>query len=331
MNFVLSRRAALLAPAAGLLATAPAARAQPGPEPFPTRPIRFVVPFAPGGPIDLIGRPLAQHLAAPLGVPVVVENRAGANGIVGAGAVARERPDGYTFLLATGSFTANAALNAHLPFDPERDFRPVTQVAGAVGMVLLARATLPTRSAAELVALARARPGQLTYAMAGVGNITHVAAELFRQEAGIDLLPVPFNGTSANLTELIAGNVDMTFAALSAALPLLQDSRVRALAYTAPARAAAMPDVPTVVELGYPGAEVTGWYGLWAPANTPEDRVTRVQQAVAEALKAAPMQRLLNDSGLLPIASLPADFARFLARDFALQRSLVERLNLPVQ
>ena len=322
----LARRALLAA--ALIPALIPArARAQ-GSEPYPDRPIRVVVPFAPGGPLDVLGRPLFERMGPALGTTLVLDNRGGANGIIGADAAAKARPDGYTLLLHTSAFTGNIGLGMRMPHDPLRDFAPVTEIAASYGLVLVVKPDSSFRDVADLVRQARARPGALSYGMAGVGNITHISGALFAQEAGLDLITVPYRGSAVAVTEVLAGNVTMTFASLPTVIGQIRDGQLRPLAFTGARRAPVLPEVPTLREAGYPEIEVTSWYGLWAPAGTPPDRVGRLQREVARALETPEMRRVLEDIALMPVASTPEDFASFLARDAERQVAVARRLNL---
>jgi tripartite-type tricarboxylate transporter receptor subunit TctC len=237
-----------------LLATslaAPAAQAQV--ENFPSRPLRLLVPFAPGGgPLDLHGRPLAERLGAVLGQTVVSENRPGANGIVATQQGATARPDGYTLLLTTGSFIGNMLFSpVPLPYDPMKDLAPVTLIGDGSGMTLVGRAGLPARDMAELVALARSKPGGLSCAMTGVGNITHLAVEQFRQFTGGELLTVVMHGTGPAITEMLSGNIDHTFSTIGPAEPFLRDGRLRGFGYTGRRRPSIAPYVPLMTEVGF--------------------------------------------------------------------------------
>ncbi|MBY0333470.1 MAG: tripartite tricarboxylate transporter substrate binding protein [Acetobacteraceae bacterium] len=326
-----TRRALLLGAAAAVAAPGPDASAQPAGSPatWPDRPIRIIIPFAPGGPTDIVGRPLADLVSAALGVPVVVENRAGAGGAIGTEAVARARPDGHTLLLTTGSHISNSALNPALPYDPIRDFAPVTQTSQSYGMLLVARPNLPARDLRGFLEMARARPpGSFTYAHAGLGNITHICAAMLESEAGIQLLAVPFRGTGPAFTELMAGRIDVGFASLTAVLAHVREGRLKPLAFTSAARVQALPDTPTFAELGLPALDIHGWQGIWAPAGTPPAVVERIAAAARDALRGPLLTRIIEDSASFVVASTPAEFAAFQERDMAVQRGYVQRLGL---
>ncbi len=276
MAGIARRRLAALA-ALGLAAPA---RAQSWPE----RPIRLVVPLAPGGIVDLLARALAPHLQASLGQPIVVENRAGAGGNVGADHVAKSPPDGYTLLLsAAGPLAINAALYPALPFDPATAFAPVALVL-ATPMLLVVRADQPWRDLAALMAAARAAPGRLAAASGGNGSTPHLALELFKSMAGLDITHVPYRGQGPATTALLAGEVALMFDTATLAMPRVRGGEMRALGVTAPRRIAPLPEVPTIAEAGVPGYESSSWFGLVAPAGTPAPVVATLAQAMASAL-----------------------------------------------
>ena len=323
-----TRRSLLLGAAAAAAAPARAALAQGAGGAFPDRPIRMVVPYAAGGPLDVLGRPLADRLRHALGVPVVLDNRVGGGGIVGQDIVARSPPDGHTLLLQSAALIANVGLGVRMPHDPMRDLAPVTRIADTYGLVLLVRPDRPYRDVASLVRAATAGAGTMSYGMSGFGNTTHLAGELFKREAGIDLITVPYRGTGISVTEVIAGNVDMTFASLPTVIGQVRDGELRPLAFTGPRRAPVLPDVPTLAEAGYPGAELASWYGFWVAAGTPPARILRLRDETALALRTPELRRVLDDTALLAVASTPEDFADFLRRDVTRQKAIAERLNL---
>jgi len=295
---------------------------------YPDRPIRMVIPFAPGGPIDLLGRPLADLLSRELGQPVVVDNRSGANGIVGTTAVARAAPDGYTMLMTTGSFTANPFAVANLPYNPLTSFAPITQLATSYGIVLLVRPDFPAKTVAELVEMAKREPGKLTYAHAGVGNATHVGAELFLRAAGINMIPVPYKGAGAFLADIIGGQVTMGMTSTVASVPYVRSGQLRALATTGTVRAPSLPDVPSLYELGYKDAVLLGYYGLWFPKDTPADRVNRMYQAAVKALNTPELEKVMETAGITKVGSTPKEFAAFLEKDLAFNRDVMKAIGV---
>ncbi len=244
---------------------------------WPAGPIRLIAPYAAGGAVDLVSRIIAQRLADNLGKPVVVDNRPGGGSIVGTELLARAAPDGYTIMMANIAFSANPALHRKkLPYDPLKDFTPVIEVVD-LATVLIVNPNVPAKSASELIALAKSRPGKLNVASAGFGSVNHLAAELFKSEAGIDVVHVPYQGGGPSLAALVAGQVEMEFITLPPTLPFIKAGKVRALAVTSAKRHPALPDVPTVAESAIPGFELTEWYGILAPANTPRDVVGRLE------------------------------------------------------
>ncbi len=298
---------------------------------YPTRHLRLIAPFSAGSTLDIMARLIAEQLTGLLGQNVVVDNRAGANGIIGIELVAKAPADGYTMLLTTGSFTGNMVLSKKLPYDGVRDFVPITQVARSHGMVLMVNTFMPAKSLKELVALAKSRPGKLSYGSSGVGNMTHLVAEMFKTEAGIDIVHVPYKGSAPAMTDVIGRQIDMAFIATVLAPSFIKADRVRALALTGSERAPNLPDVPTFKELGLPGVEMTGWYGLWFPAKTAQERVNRIQSAIKKAVASSEMKARLEEFGLVSIASSPAEFARFLREDLALQTRIVKLAGIEPQ
>jgi len=236
-------------------------------ETYPERPIRLVIPFSAGGPNDLIARPLTDKMSESLGQPFVIENKAGANGIIGVTFVAKAAPDGYTLLMTTGSFTANVAVDPKVPYGALTDFAPVTLIAESYGLALMTRPDFPAQSLTEFVTLARRNPGKYSYGHAGVGNATFVAAELFQKLAGIELLKVPYRGASSFAPDIMSGHVDVGFMSTALATPNANSGLLRTLAVSGRQRAPSLPEVPTMQELGYGEMDVTGYFGLWFPAG----------------------------------------------------------------
>ena len=298
---------------------------------YPARHLRLIAPFTGGSTLDIMARVIAEQLTGALGQNVVVDNRPGANGIIGIDLVAKAPADGYTMLMTTGSFTGNMVLNKKLPYDGVRDFAPITQIARSYGMVLLVNTAVPAKSIKELVALAKSRPGKLSYGSSGVGNITHLVAEMFKTEAGIDIVHVPYKGSAPAMTDVVGQQIDMTFLSTVSVQPYIKADRVRALALTGSERSPVLPDLPTFKELGLPGVEMTGWYGLWFPAKTAQARVNRIQSAIKKAVASPELKARLAEFGLVSVASSPAEFARFLREDFALQARIVKQAGIVPQ
>lgn len=281
---------------------------------FPAKAVRIISPFAPGGGNDTISRALAQKLVDQFGQPVIVENRPGANTIVGTQVVAKSPPDGHTLILVSNSHVINQSLYTKLPYHAVRDFSPITLV-GSSPLVLVVHPSLPVRSVRELIRLARARPAELTFSTAGTGSSAHLAGVLFASTAGIKLQHIPYKGSAPAVTSLISGEVTMSIAPSLTFLPHARAGRVRALATTGAQRSPAAPDVPTVAESGLTGYVVNQWYGLLAPANVPPDIVQRLNAAVATVLKQPDIREKLTRQGVDPGSSTPEEFARMIASD----------------
>lgn len=300
--------------AAALLAPAVTARAQ---DAFPSRPVRIVVAYAPGGSTDILARMVAERIAPDLGQPVVVENRPGGGAVIGSEAVARAAPDGHTLLMATnGSHAINVGLFQNLPYDPVRDFAPVTMVA-SVPLVLVVPAATPATTVAALIEYVRARPQQVSFGSAGNGASGHLAGEMFRSMAGFDMVHVPYRGDGPALTDLIGGRLSMSFANLPAAIGHVRAGTLRALAVTTATRSSALPDVPTMAEAGISGFEVNPWYGLMAPAGTPAPRIARLQALTVAALAQPAVREQLSRLGAEVVGSTPEAFAAALQADIA--------------
>ena len=299
---------------------------------WPNRPLRMVVPFSAGGSLDVVARYIAQKLGESLNATVVVENRAGANGIIGTEAVAKASPDGYTLLMSTGAFTANGVLYKKLTFDPLNDFAPITQIARSSGLVLAINTDVPAKSVKELVAVAKAHPEKMNYGSSGSGNITHLAGALFNHLAGTEIEHVPYKGSAPAFQDVISKHITMTFVSTSGGLSAINDGLVRPLAISSDIRAPVLPGVPTFAEEGYPGmSAISGWYGLWFPAGTPEAIVARTHQAVASFLPQAEVQKRFDEMGLITIGTPPAEFKAFLEKDTESQRQLMRLSNVQPQ
>ncbi|MFO1330067.1 MAG: tripartite tricarboxylate transporter substrate binding protein [Rubrivivax sp.] len=278
-------------------------------ESWPTKPVRLIVPFAPGGSTDVIGRLLGQKLSALWGQPVVVENRAGAGGNVGADVVAKAAPDGYTLLMASGSVTINPNLYKRMPFDTVKDLAPITNVAQGPMLVVVQDGS-PYKSLKDLIAAAKAKPGGINFASAGVGSQVHLAGENFADAAGVDLQHVPYKGESLGYNDLIAGQVQMMVGNFAAASALLGPGRLRALAVTSKARVPQMPELPTAHEAGLPNFENIGWFGLFAPAGTPVAVLQKVHRDTAKVMAETEVKARLYVQGMSPVVNSTADFTR---------------------
>lgn len=317
------------------LATAAALAAAPRPgfglEPFPARPLKLVVPFAAGGSSDVLGRAVANALDKVLGQPVVVENRPGAGGHIGAAAVARAPADGYTLLFGTnGTLGIGPALYKSLPYSPGGDLAPIGMLQ-TLANVLIVNASLPVRDVRELIDYARAHPRTLTFASAGNGSGAHLAGELFNAAAGVETVHVPYKGGGAAMPDLLAGRVSMMFETIPAALQAIATGRVRGLAVTTPARSQAASDLPTLDELGLKGFDFTAWTGLFAPAGTPAPVIDRLNGATLAIARDADYLRSLRTMGTDPATSTPAALRAYMAADNRKWRQLIERANIEQQ
>lgn len=304
------------------------AQAQPLPKNYPSKPVRIVVPFAAGGPVDLVGRNLIQRLSVSMAQTFVLDNRGGNGSALGAEIVAKSPPDGYTWLLNTGSQTSIAAFNENVPFDAIRDFTPVTMAARNFGQVLIVHPSVPAKSVKELIALAKAQPGKLNYASAGIGNITYIAAEMMKVAAGVQILDIQYKGTAPATSDLLGGHVDMLFSPTQTCLQLIQAGRVRALAMTGAIRWKQLPEVPTMQEAGFKDYDLVGWFGLWLPAGSSAELVSRIQGEVVKALADAEVKQRFDAVGLEGVG-MPADaFAKFTVQDAAAMRELARKIGL---
>lgn len=280
-------------------------------EEWPQRPVRIVVPFAPGGSTDVAARILAERMGQTLGRPVLVENRAGSGGLIGADAVAKAPPDGYTILMATTGLLAIAPhLYPQMPFDPARDLLPVS-LAFSSDLVISIAPNVAARTLPEFIQYARERPGQVSYASSGAGTTTHTATELFRLAAGIELLHVPYRGSGQAMNDLMAGNVQLMVDQIAGSIGQIRDGRIRALAVTGRQRHPLLPDVPTVAEAGVPGAQASSWGGIAAPARTPDGIVARLNTAVREAAGQAGVRERMAAAGADPATSTVEEFGTF--------------------
>ena len=291
--------------AAALAATAGGAAAQA----YPTKPIRLIVPFAPGGPADIQARLIGPRLTEAWGQPVVVENRAGGNTLIATELTARADPDGHLVQVISAGFAINVSLYAKLPYDSLRDFAPVTQLTSGPAIVVV-HPSLPARSVKELIALARARPGQLTYASAGLPS--QLAVELFKVLTGTDMVHVPYKGAAPAMIDLIAGHVQVSFPTISGGLPHARAGRLRALATTGAKRSLATPDLPTMIEAGVPGYVATNWFGTAVPAKTPPTIVSKLSQEIARVLRLPDVSERLLSQGMEPTGSTPGEFAAYI-------------------
>ncbi len=289
-----------------------------------------MVPFAAGGPNDLAIRPLAQKLQEMLGQPMVVDYRAGANGAIGTEFVAKAPPDGYTLLVISSSFSINPAMTARLPYDPIRDFAAVSSIATS-DIFFVVNRSVPAQTVKEFVAVAKARPGKVTYASSGAGGSLHLGAELLSMASGITMVHVPYKGAILALTDVMGGHVDAMFVASAAAIPQIKAGKVRALAVASRRRAPALPDVPTFAEAGFPAVGVDSRYGILAPAATSRDLIGKLNAVMVKALAAADVRERYGVLGLEAASSTPQDYAAYIRDDLAKWRKVIAAAKLTVE
>jgi tripartite-type tricarboxylate transporter receptor subunit TctC len=297
---------------------------------WPDRPVRLIVPSAPGGPTDIPARLLSQHLQTRLGQPVVIENRPGAGGAIGARFVAAAAPDGYTLLVGNTSVLAVIpAVSASAGYDPARHFAAVAGFSQSY-QILVTHPQVAAKSVGELIAYAKANPGKLSYAHSGAGGLPHLTGELFKSAAGVDILGVPYKSGGESVTALLGAQVDLTFESITILLPQIQEGRVRALAVTGRNRTPLTGDLPTMHEAGVPGYEVTTFYGIVAPAGTPEPVVTQLNAAINEGLRAPGMQAGIRNLGAVPAPGSPAEFGAFIAAETRKWSAVAKAANVHV-
>jgi tripartite-type tricarboxylate transporter receptor subunit TctC len=295
---------------------------------YPVKTVRIIVGFSPGGSTDVTARIVAQKMSESWRQQVIVDNRPGAGGNIGAEAVAKAPADGYTLLLATtGVMAINHRLYRSLSYDALRDFAPVTQI-GSLPLILIVHPSLPVRSVKELIALAKAKPGQLSYASSGVGGATHMTAEVFRMMAGVDILHIPYKGSGQAMADLIGGQVPLAFDQITSSLPHVESGKLRALAVTSAKRFASVPQLPTMSEAGVPGYEAVSWNGLAAPAATPMDVLARIQAEVARVVQLPDIKERFFRDGIEPVASTPQQFAAHIRAERAKWEKVVDAAGI---
>jgi tripartite-type tricarboxylate transporter receptor subunit TctC len=281
---------------------------------YPAKPVRIIVPYAPGGAVDIVARAVAQELTKRLGQTVLVDNRTGAGGNIGSDAVAKSAPDGYTLLMASPANTINPSLYTKMPYEPMRDLVPIALI-GSVPAVLIANRALPVQNVKELVVLAKARPGALIYGSGGSGSTEHLAGEMFKSVAHVDILHVPYKGGAQVMTDLLGGQIALMFVNQLAALPPVTAGRVKALAVASAERSEALPQVPTFAESGYPDLKVSVWWGVMGPAAMPKEIVAQLNREIVSALSSPEMKERLKTLSAKPIGGTPEEFARFFAEE----------------
>jgi len=286
-------------------------------QPYPSKPVRLIVPFPPGGAVDYYARVVQNRLAEALGQTILIENRAGASGMVGADLVAKSPPDGYTILIGNiATLAMNVGIYAKMPYDPVKDLTPIMRTV-AVDYVMAVHPSVPARSVAELVAHARANPGKLSYGSAGSGSAPHLSTELLKSRAGIDLLHVPFKGGGPMVTDLLGGQIQLVIADQANLMPHVKAGRLRALAVGTLARSAAYPELPTIAESGYPGFEARAWQGIAGPAGLPPEIVRQLNAAISKVMALPEVRQRLVEGGLDPIVSTPQEFGEFIRAEIA--------------
>lgn len=306
------------------LALAGAAHAQ-----YPVKPVRIVVPYPPGGTVDVVARNLAQQLATQTGQQFIVDNRAGANGTIGSDFVSKAARDGYTLLVQASIFVINPLFLKNVPYDVQRDFTAVANI-GSVPLLVTAHPSVPAGNLREFVALVRAHPDRYTFATTGLGSAGHLTEEVIRRDAGLSILIVPYKGAGPALTDIVAGHVSALADPLPSSYPHVKGGRLKALAVTSRERMAFMPDVPTMAESGFPGFEMLSWYGLWGPPGLPKDVVDRLAAETAKAVKSAELRDQLAAQGFIPDGSGPAAFAAYVKNEIAKYAKIVKDANIKV-
>jgi tripartite-type tricarboxylate transporter receptor subunit TctC len=320
-----TRALGLLALGLGAIVAPGLARAQPAD--WPARPIRFILPFPPGGGTDILGRLIAERLTAGLGQPVVTENRGGAGGNVGAEAAAKSPPDGYTIVLVAPSLAISPSLYSKLNYDPVKDFAPVSLVA-TVPNVMITNPSVPAATLKEFIALAKSKPGEMNFGSGGSGTSNHLAGELFNIVAGVKLVHVPYKGVNLAMQDVLSGRVQLVFIGIPAAAPHIKAGKLRALALASAQRSAVLPDVPTADEAGLPKFEVTTWYGILAPAGTPRPVVARLNGELGKIMHSPELKDRLEALATDPLTSTPEEFADLIRREIAKWSEVVREAGL---
>ena len=294
---------------------------------YPSGPLRIVSPYPPGGGTDILSRTIGQKLNERLGQPVVVDNRAGANGTLGAALVAKAPPDGQTMLIVPAGYAANPALYKSLPYDQARDLAPVSHLASGP-LVLVVHPALPVRSVKDLIALAKSRPGEINVGSAGNGSLPHLCAELFNAEGKVKLTHIPYKGSGTAIVDVMSGRVPVYFMNVLQSLPLIKSGKLRALGVTSPQRTAIAPELPAIAEAGLPGFDMTNWYGMLVPAATPRDVINKLQQETARVLNLPELKERLAGEGMTVVGSTPEQFAAFLARETAKYNRIIQAAGI---
>ncbi|KGD86726.1 LacI family transcriptional regulator [Achromobacter sp. RTa] len=309
-----------------ILGSAPAARA----DGYPERPVKWIVPFPPGGAMDSIARTLGESMGKQLNTSFIVENRAGAGGNIGAASVARAKPDGYTILIVANGMAVNPALYTDLNYDPIKDFAPISLLAVVPNVLVTNPARTGATSVQDVIAKAKAQPNHYTYASAGVGTSIHLAGELFLSMANVEMLHVPYKGSGPAIADLLGGQVDYMFDSITSAKPHIEAGKLRALGVTTSKRSAALPNVPTIAESGLPGYELMPWFAAFAPAGTPPEVVAKLNGAMRQALADPKVRATLDSIGAESIGGSPEELRDYLARETAQWKTLVKERNIKI-
>ncbi len=292
---------------------------------YPAKPIRFVVPYPPGGPLDTVARLLAQKMTEHTGQPVIVDNKPGAGGNIGADAVAKALPDGYTILMgAVATHAINPTLYSKIPYDPVKDFTPVTLL-GVTPNVLVVNAAVPATTVKEFIVYAKANPGKLNYGSGSTGSAGHLAGELFNTMAGVQMVHVPYKGAAPAMQDLLAGQVQVMFDNMASALPQVKSGKIRALAVTTPKRATAAPELPTIAEAGLPGFDVSTWFGVFLPAGASKEMVTRLHDELVRALALPDVKERFAALGVEPAGNQPGEFAAYIKSEAAKYAEVIRK------
>ena len=294
---------------------------------FPSGPVRIVPPYPPGGGTDILSRAIAQKLTERHPYPAIVDNRAGANGTIGAAFVAKSPPDGHTMLVVPAGYAANPALYKNLPYDQARDLAPVSHLASGP-LVLVVHPSLPAKTVKEFIALAKSQPGAINCGSAGVGSLPHLSLELFNLMSGVKIIHIPYKGSGAAIADVLGGQVPVYFMNILQSLPLIKNNRLRALGVTSPTRSAIAPNLPAIAEAGLPGFDMTNWYGLLVPSATPRDTMNRLQQEIARILNLPDVKQRLSEDGMTVVASTPDQFVQFLKRETSKYNRVIESAGI---
>jgi tripartite-type tricarboxylate transporter receptor subunit TctC len=303
---------------------------KPSPAAYPSKTIRLIVPYAPGGIVDYVGRIVGQRLAESFGQSVVIDNRPGAGGVLGVDITSKASADGYTLVVMDPAIVINPSLLPKVPYDIHKDLRPVTIISSSP-LVLAVNAKVPANNVQELVALARSQPGKLSFASAGVGTTPHMAGEFFKERIKQDLVHVPYKGSGPAMADLVGGQVQMTFSSITAALPFIKDGRLRGLATTGERRAPALANLPTVIESGFPGFEVNLWLALFVPSKTPADVVAKLNTEVRKALQTPEVKAAFDKVGADPVGSTTTDAAAFVQKEFRKWGDVIKSAHIKPQ